>query len=66
MTETNRTRWLIALGVLLLCGCSAPENADVANQDYKVPRDGYGRPDLNGVWQAIECIVGESDKAKFI
>ncbi len=53
MTDTNRTRWLIALCVLLLCGCSAPETADVATQAYQVPRDGYGRPDLNGVWQAM-------------
>ena len=54
MMDTNRIRWLFGLGVLLLSGCSGPETADVAAAAaYQVPRDGYGRPDLNGVWQAM-------------
>ena len=47
-------RLLVGLAALLLVGCSAPETThDAASVAGHTSRDGYGRPDLNGIWQAL-------------
>lgn len=45
---------LILCGACLLCACSpAQESAAPIDDSPAVDRDGYGNPDLNGIWQAL-------------
>jgi hypothetical protein len=45
----------MALAAAALTACSPPpaKTANTADSAYHPPRDTYGQPDLNGIWQAI-------------
>jgi len=48
-------RILLAIcGTCLLCACSPPQhNSSSTDNPSAADRDGYGNPDLNGIWQAL-------------
>ena len=65
-TPRSARRWLVAAVVASLTGCGAAPDAPADNsmvgkvmapaipQDgFTFPRDGYGNPDFNGIWQAM-------------
>ena len=48
-------RFLLVIGgACLLCACSPPQDISSLTDDSPAAdRDGYGNPDLNGIWQAL-------------
>jgi len=56
----NRSRylasWRMAFGIFLVAACSMPSHAQTPQapaQTYRAPRTKDGKPDLNGLWQAV-------------
>ncbi len=47
-------RSYLILGVaFVLCACSPPQSVPPVDNQLDADRDGYGKPDLNGIWQAM-------------
>ena len=41
------------LSTILILACGFPYTSTAQNSAYSPPRDGYGNPDFNGIWQAM-------------
>jgi len=54
MNRKNHWSWTLAASMLLFAGCTvAVDTESGENVDDKLPRTPAGKPNLNGIWQAI-------------